>query len=144
MLQVQRLPHIKTLVRRPPPPQKKKHSPTAPHQKLKRLPKPCSPFDGAHRESTWKRTRLSKHKRKHGYSAGGKDARAGKSNDDNNNNNNSKRNKQMRSNRKQTAKCSLTRNCGLTVKHLQRRTPCSAVPVVVRHFGAKAGRVVSS
>lgn len=39
---------------------------------------------------------------------------------------------------------SLTRYCGLTIKHLQRRTPRSAVHVVVRHFGAKAGRVVSS
>lgn len=33
----------------------------------------------------------------------------------------------------------------LTIRHLQRRTPSpSAVHVVVRHFGAKAGRVVSS
>ena len=152
LLQVQRLPHIKTLVRRPPPPKKILPNCTSPNI-TKRLPRTrtllslrWSPTE----EATWKRTRLSEHKRKHGYSAGGKDARGGKSNDNDKN----KRNKLMRWNRKKkqknppptttTAKWSLTRNCGLTVKHLQRRTPRSAVPVVVRHFGAKAGRVVSS
>ena len=48
LLQVQRLPHIKTLVRRHHP--HKKHNPTAPHQILQKdfpEPEPCSPFDGA-------------------------------------------------------------------------------------------------